>query len=731
MTPVPRPPPGTDDATGADLLRMLLDGRWLVLGCVAVALAAAGAWLVVATPRWRAEALLRLEDRKDPPPYADPIVAGLEAPAPKAEIEVLRARNLVEGAVQALGLDVDAAPRRVPFLGHLAARLHVGPRPAPAFLGLDAWAWGGEQIAVRRLEVPEGLVEAPLTLVVEDDGGYRLALPDGTTLLDGEVGRPAQGTDRSGNPVRVVVETLVARPGTEFTIVKHRLGDVVAALQLELAVDERGKDTGVVALRLEGSGRARVVATLGAILDGYLKQNAETVAARSVRTLALLEARLPVLETSVERADKAVEEWKLGHGIVDLGADAKAQLERAVDVEKRIADLEAKRMELSQRYTDNHPTIGELSSQLDALQLQARLVDARLRGLPTAERGFARLLREQATASALLTQIRERTQQYRIVAAVTKGTATVVDAPSAPERPVAPRSAPTLALALVLGLAIGAAAAIVRGRLGAPGNPAIVEATTGLPVLGTVLHSATEASLARAIRRRLTGARAAALSAVDPADSALEDLRTLRTNLGAALRAARNHVVAIGGPAPGVGKSFVCVNLALLLASARRKVLLVDADLRRGRLHREFGLERTPGLAEAVLEGAALEQAVHPTGTEGLDLLPTGALGEDPTAILESPRLQELLTLAGERYDVVVVDTPAILAVTDPALVARHAGLNLLVLRAGEHPVEEIALAVRRLSQNGAHVDGAILNDVRRGRHGGYHRYEYRRRKAS
>jgi tyrosine-protein kinase Etk/Wzc len=227
------------------------------------------------------------------------------------------------------------------------------------------------------------------------------------------------------------------------------------------------------------------------------------------------------------------------------------------------------------------------------------------------------------------------------------------------------------------------------------------------------------------IRRRLTGTRPAALHAVNPGDVAVEDLRALRTNLAAALRGSSSNVVAIGGPAPGVGKSFVCVNLALLLASARRKVLLVDADLRCGRVHREFGFERAPGLADVLAGGATLDAAIRKSGTEGLDVLAAGELAEDPTVLLEGSTFQEMLSDAAKRYDVVLVDTAAILAVTDPALVARHAGLSLLVLRAGEHPVEEIALAVKRLRQSGARVDGVILNDIRPARYTRY-RYEYR-----
>lgn len=732
MNPTPlHGPSAPGDANGAELARTLLDGRWILLACAAAVLAVAGGYLLVATPRWRAEALLRIEERHEPVPLADPVTAGIDVPAPKAEIEVLRARSLVAGAVERLGLDLEVAPRTVPFLGTARARLHRDDAPAAAPLGLSRYAWGGERIAVARLEIPDALRDERLVLIAEEDGGFRLAEPDGTTIADGALGRLAEGRDRAGRPVRILVSELAARPGTEFLVTKRKLGDLVSAMQLDLSVEERGKDTGVVSLRLEGNDRARVAATLDAIVQDYLRQNAERTSRRAARTLGLLEARLPDLKAAVDRADKALEAWKLEHRTVDVGAEARTQLERAVDLERRIADLEARRMELVQRYTGDHPTIPELGDQISALRFQARLIDERMRALPTKEAQAARLMRDQQAATAMWLQIRERAQQYRIAAAGAVGSASVVDAPSAPERPVSPRGGPILALALLAGLGLGATIVVIRGRLGGAGNAALVEAATGLAVLGTVPHTGTENSLVRALRRRITGERAAALSAVHPGDSAVEDLRTLRTNLNAALRAARNHVVAIGGPAPGVGKSFVCVNLALLLASPRRKVLLVDADLRRGRLHREFGLDRAPGVSEVVAGTASLEAALRPTGTEGLDLVSAGELSDDPTAVLESPKFQELLAEAGKRYDVVVVDTPAILAVTDPAIVARLAGLNLLVLRAGEHPMEEIALSVKRLAQNGAQVGGAILNDVRPGRHGRYHRYEYRRAKAS
>jgi tyrosine-protein kinase Etk/Wzc len=203
------------------------------------------------------------------------------------------------------------------------------------------------------------------------------------------------------------------------------------------------------------------------------------------------------------------------------------------------------------------------------------------------------------------------------------------------------------------------------------------------------------------------------LSVAAPGDPAVEDLRSLRTSVQFALRQARNNVVGVSGLGPGAGKSFVSANLAHLLAAADGRVLLVDADLRRGGLHRQFGLEAQPGLADVLGGATSVDDVLKPTGTPRLDLLPAGTLPPNPAELLAGERLQQLIAELGRRYQVVIVDTPPILSVADSALVGRHAGVNLLVIRAGEHSVDEISYVVKRLARSGVAVRGAILNDLR------------------
>jgi tyrosine-protein kinase Etk/Wzc len=283
-------------------------------------------------------------------------------------------------------------------------------------------------------------------------------------------------------------------------------------------------------------------------------------------------------------------------------------------------------------------------------------------------------------------------------------------------------------LGLLLGLGAGAAAALAR-RAWSEGadDPGEIEAATGLPVYATVPHSAGQDRLRRAARQ-LPGAPEPALAAASPGDIAVEHLRGLRTALHHALAETRSNVVAVSSPSTGAGKSFVCVNLSYLLAAAGWRVLLVDADLRKGRLHRHFSLDRQPGLSDVLCGFAQPQEAIRDTGAGRLDFLASGRLLPNPAELLGSQRFHQVLATASRSYDLVILDCPPALAVTDPVLVAGCAGVNLMVLQAGQHPMEEILAALQRFTRSGVKVRGLIVNDFEPS-HGPYasdRRYEYR-----
>ncbi len=732
-SPAHRRAPGarsTDAAHEPTLMELawtLAERRWTVVAIAGTVLAFAVAYLAVAPPQYESSVLIQVEGRSKP-------VAGFENLAPlfegetpaEAEMRIMKSRAILDAVVEQLGLDIEARARTLPIVGGAFVRRYQGNAPAPARFGLGRFAWGGERIHVKRLTVSDTLLGQPLVVTALEGGRYQAAASDGRVLVEGEVGRPATGTDGERS-VELLVSELIARAGTEVTLTKLRRIDVIEQLQGALRISEQGRHTGLVEVTLVGQDPARIAVILDAVLANYLRQSVERTSAEAAKTLQILEAQLPVLKSNLEKAERALNGFRQRKGTVNLSLEAGAMLARIGEIDRSIADNEVRSAELH-RFTVQHPDIPTLAEKIDRLRSQRAAMEARMRALPDLELESTRLSRQVRVATDLYTLVLSRAEELRIVKSGWIGNARVLEHAVEPYRPMSPKPTFVLMLAMLLGVALGIAAAFVRNALDdGVRDPDEIEARTGLPVFATIPRSRAQRRLARRGRR----GRLDALSVVEPGDGAVEDLRGLRTGVQFALLRATNNVVAISSPAPRAGKSFVSVNLAHLLAASDGRVLIMDGDLRRGILHRYFGLEAKPGLSDVLSGHTALEAAVHGTDSPNLDLLPAGQRVTNPAELLAGASFKQLLDELGRRYKIVIIDTPPILSVTDSALVGRHAGVNLLVVRAGEHSSDEIALAVKRLVQNGVTVRGAILNDVRPsrgryGRSGRYRRYDTR-----
>jgi len=705
--PLPRRPRAAAEPSFSALGRTLVRGRWTLATLTLLSLTIGAAYLLAARPVYRATALMQVQE---PPKLGD----AAERLSPLLEqntsiegyVEIMRSRIVLGPVVDEFGLDVLAEPRRFPVVGDVIARRHRGPPAAPPF-GLGRFAWGGERIAVTRLHVPEALVGRRLTLTAETGGGYRVADEERRVLVEGRVGAPASGAAEGGT-LELTVSELTARPGTEFRLEKLRRDDVIDALLGQLRVAEKVRRSGVIAMELEGHDPSRLAPMLSSLTSVFLRENLERRTAEAAKSLEFLESQLPQLKARMEAAETALVGYRTSRKTVDLPIEARTTVERVAELDRAVTDLEAERATLAQRYTGRHPELVSLERKLEAVRQERAALDPHLKAMPDTQIGAARLVRSANVATDLYVLLSNQAQMLRVAKAGMIDSVRLIDPPVVPRRPVHPRPAPALALALLAGLVLGALVIFARGLFDdGVAAPQDVEAATGVPVFATLPHSGREAHL----DRRKRGPRMP-LALASPDDLAVEHLRALRTALGFVLNA-RGNVVAVGSASPGAGKTFVCANLAHLLAAAGKRVLLVDADLRRGTLHRQFGAEQGPGLADVLAGKVPLADALRATETAGIDLVPRGRLSSRPGELLATQRLADVLGEVAKRYDLVVVDTPPILAVTDAILVARCASVNLLVVRARQHRVAEIGLAVERLANSGIAVHGGILNDAR------------------
>ena len=718
------PEPEQGEPTLREYLDTVVEGRWLIAIAVALAAFAGAAYAVLATPIYRSDALVQVEDKKATKGLLGDFSSLLgETSFADTEIEILRSRAILGQVVREVRLDVFAAPRRFPVVGAALARRHGGQGVASPVLALARYGWGGERIQVDRLEVPEPLLGRKLTLVAHEAGRYSVRGPDGEALLEGEVGKPA-----SGGGVDLFVAELVARPGLEFRVVRSSFEETVANLQEDLKVTEKGKKTGILQLALQGDSPARVAAILDAVSRAYLRQNVERGSAEAEKALDFLQGQLPLQRHELSAAEAELQRYQARTGSVDVTLEAQAAIARAVEIEKAASELKVEWAALRQRFTPEHPALAAVGQRLRRLDEERTALDARLRKLPAAELESASRMRDVKVANELYLALLNKTQELKVVKEGTIGNVRVIDTAMVPAEPVSPRKLVIVLLSIVFGFALGLGAAFVRRALDhGVEDPDALERSLGVGVHASVPHSQAHAEAERRARRERRQVPLLALEA--PKDIAVEAVRSLRTSLQFALVESRNSIVAVSGPAPGVGKSFLTANLAHLLGEAGKRVVVVDADLRRGRLHGYYGGERKHGLSDVIAGEVPLDAAIRETRSENVSFVPTGTIPPNPAELLGSERFSRVLAELASRHDIVLLDTPPILAVTDAALVGRQAGVNLLVVRAGAHPLREISAALRAFGRNGVRVQGIVMNDVRLdrglGRRNAYH-YQYR-----
>jgi len=243
-----------------------------------------------------------------------------------------------------------------------------------------------------------------------------------------------------------------------------------------------------------------------------------------------------------------------------------------------------------------------------------------------------------------------------------------------------------------------------------------LEARLGLTLLATVPESGKS--------RRQRAGRSLLTTQAGLHDLALEGVRSLYTALHFSSLDRSSNTTVLTGPSPEIGKTFLSVHLGAVMAGHGQRILVIDADMRRGHMHEYFNASRERGLSEIIAQGLPWQDAVRETHVPGLFFLSTGTLPPSPTELLLHERFTQLLDALKTSYDHIIIDTPPVLSVTDAVIVARHCGVTLLVARYAVSRLEEIDLCQKRLLQAGVPLGGLILNRVRSNER--YYYYDYR-----
>ena len=712
-----------EDVVLGQLLQVILDDIWWLVAIAAVIVAIAGAYCLLAKPIYSADAHVRVEQSDNTSQALTQtqtgaaITTGSTSLPTDAEIEIIKSRGVVGPVVQQLKLNFSVTPNALPIVGSIAARLATPGQPARPWLGLASYAWGGEQADVDSIEVAPALEGQKLQMKVTDDQHYELYAENGAQLLRGQVGQQAQG-----GGVTMLVSKLAARPGESFTVVRSNDLDAITAFQSAITVQEQGKQTGVIQISLEDKSPEHAALVANALAQSYVRQHVLNKQADASRMLDFLTSEEPRLKADLERAEAALTAYQRQSGSINASDEAKVYLEGSVQYEQQIAGLRLQMAQLTERYGDDHPTLVAARQQMAELEAQRNKYADRFRDLPATEVKAVQLQRDAKVAEDIYVLLLNRVQELSVQKAGTGGNVHIVDAALRPGAPVKPKKALILSAAVILGLIAGTGFVFLRRNMfKGIDDPDHIERTFHLPVFGLVPLSAEQAVLESSFQRGGERLRSV-LANARPKDLTVESLRSLRTSMQFTLMDARNRIVMLTGPMAGVGKSFLTANLGVLLANSGKRVLLIDGDMRRGVLERYMGGVQDNGLSELLSGQISLEEAIRSSHVEGLSFISCGRRPPNPSELLMSPRLPQYLEGLAKRYDVILIDTPPVLAVTDASIIGGYAASTFFVMRSGMHSEGEIIDALKRLRAAGVHVQGGIFNGIPARTRGGYDR---------
>jgi len=718
MTTQPSQQSYTDNSDEIDLgklLGILLDAKWLIM-LTTFAFAVFGiAFALLSTPIYKADALIQIEEKSSggiSSMVGDMGELFSQESSATTEVEIIKSRMILGETVDKFNLTTITSPNYALIVGKGVARL----------------TGDINHIVVSRFTLPSYASGYAHTIQILDaeQGTYQLVRGDERIILQGRVGELAAVDDYS-----VFVAGFESHNDFEFSIGQRSRLEAIEWLKSSLSLAEQGKQTGILKLSFEGENKQQISEILNHISQSYFLQNVKRNSAEAEKSLEFLESHLPGIKSELTGYEDVLNHYRQENESIDLGLEAQSTLKVMVGLEAQLNELTFKESEVSQKFTKDHPTYRALLDKRNVLLKEKDRLNKQVQKLPKTQREVLRMTRDVEVNQQIYIQLLNKVQELSIIKAGTVGNVRILDDAQAYARAVKPKKPLIVVLATLLGGMLSVAFVLVKAAFHrGVESPDQIE-QIGLPVYAAVPKSDLQIELTNRFKskKHKTNGIQALLAESNPADLSVEALRGLRTSLHFAMLEAKNNVLMISGPAPGIGKSFISTNFAAVAAKTGQKVLLIDADMRKGYLQQSFGVNWDNGLSDVLSSKQEFTQSVKSTPVENLDIITRGQVPPNPSELLMHPRFAELMEWASKDYDLVIVDTPPVLAVTDPSIVGAFAGTTLMVARYGQNTIKEIDVARNRFEQSGIEVKGVIFNAIEKkssSSYGyGYYNYAY------
>ncbi|WP_168390054.1 polysaccharide biosynthesis tyrosine autokinase [Acinetobacter indicus] len=711
----------TEDTIDLKELFFSLIAQWkLIALCVILSLVCALLYLRTTPDTYQVDALVQVEENKG----ASAALLGdlsemIEQKSPaQAEIEILKSRLVLGTVIDRLNLNIRIHGTEDSFWSRLLNKHEYDSEySGKSVLFKD----NQKSFDVRSFEIPDYYRDKSLLLRFSQ-GKFSLTDEETEQVV---FSAPLNQTSQLQSEYGLWKVGIYSQDSFDSTylIQKQSLPAAVRSLLADYSVAEKGKQTGVLGLNYQGTDKQHITQVLNAILAAYSQQNIERRSAETAQTLKFLEDQLPELKQQLDVAEREFNRFRQQYNTIDVTKESELYLTQSVTLETQKAELEQKVAEASAKYTAEHPIMQQMNAQLTAINKKINELDGTLRRLPELQRQYLQLFREVEVKQQLYTGLLNSYQQLRIAKAGEIGNVRIVDTAVEPIEPIKPKKLIVLILSIFVGGFLGTLLALLRNMLRSGVKDSTqIENELDLPVYATVPRSPVQESRIKLLKKKKN---IPILAVKHSDDIAIESLRSMRTAIHFALSSAKNNIIMVSGPAPEVGKSFISTNLATILAQSQKRVLIIDADLRRGYLHKYFNHANQPGLADYLNGQTDLSQVIKATEVSGLDVIARGKSPANPSELLSTTQFSAMLNQLSEQYDHILIDTPPILAVTDGIIISQHAGVNLVIARYAKTQMKELELTINRFEQVGVKVNGIILNDIQRSSAGYGYGYNY------
>ena len=680
-------------------------------------------------PTFRSDALVQIDNKSSGLPALGENISdllGSEDSKAQTEAELIRSRMILEPVVDTLHLRIQLADLNIGVIDRIVKNSTNTQINTPESVSLRT---EGGQVQISQFNVSQGYLNQSFTLIRSESG---FVLSNDFDDFKGQLNKPYQFKGIDGQ-IQITVTDL-PNNAHAVSITKNSLQSTTDQINQSLSVVEKGKQTGIIELSMTGPNQQQTSLILKQIILSYIDQNQSRGSEDTTKTISFMETQIPVLKKKLEDSEGVFNEFRKKYGTIDVAKEAELLLTENSQIDLQLNELKLKKADLTTYYTEEHPLVIQINEQLQVLNARKQEIDDTISGLPELQREFLKLSQDTEINREIYLTLLKNYQQLQIAKAGQTGFARIIDLPISTFKAIAPKKLLIIALALILGTMLGSMLVLIKNLLrNVVKDPERLEAKTGIPVIATIPRSPLLTRL-----RKNKKSQNRLLAYADNNGLSYEAIKSLRTNLMFGMPTVgevehRAKVIVITGESPGVGKSFISANLSEVFAQLNKRVLIIDADMRLGELHKIFNMDSNNGLGDyltqpktstqktlvvredSLIPHSNIAEFTHQTHMDNIDFISRGKHPNNPASLLASDNFDSMMQDLSARYDYIIIDTPPILAASDAIIISQYADKVLMVARYDKSIEGQVAYAIKQMHKANIQIDGIVLNDVQQG----------------